>query len=353
MWKNKKNCRKKAVVAALLTGCLLAGAVPVSADDTAYETTTVARGTMSAEAQLQINYEYVKKVPVYFSSAYGATTFLGYVVEPGDYVGEGEPIANISTEVDEILLEEMRLRLQRAEEARDQAYAEMQKRHEEAQRAAAESTGTQKQIALLRLEQLEMEQEREKRQTEEGLLSLREQLEACEQEAGRTQILSPVSGRLITSMNYYRVGGEIANGAQVCIIECSVEPMFTAKDANGVMRYGKEMTILGPEKKRYRAKIVSCSSKYLSDGFQTTMAYFKPDPNELETWGFDAVYENVHIENILLVDTAAVQKDRDGTYVVELKDGKLTKCYFTVGKTVNNLCYAIDGLTEGMTVVIQ
>lgn len=123
------------------------------------------------------------------------------------------------------------------------------------------------------------------------------------------------------------------------------------RDPNSVMRYGMRVQLNESKDISYECKVVSCGSKYLSGNFETDKTYVKPiDPR---SWGFDATYENIRIDNILLVDAGAVKNDKNGSYVVELKDGKLSKCYFTIGKTINDLCYALDGLTEGMTVIIR
>ena len=101
----------------------------------------------------------------------------------------------------------------------------------------------------------------------------------------------------------------------------------------------------------YSSTVISSGEKYLSSSLKTADAYLKPE--SIDSWGFDGIYKNIEINNVPLVDSAAVRRDRDGDYVVELKDGELIKRYITIGKAVNNLCYAVDGLTEGMTVVIQ
>ncbi len=352
MWRNKKNYPAKVGAAALLTACLLAKTVPVSADDTAYQTAVVTRGTMTVEVNMQAEYVYVKEVPLIFSLPCGSATFLEYVVDVGSYVMEGDVIANIAVDVDEIALEEIKLRLQRAEASRDKAYAEMSKRHTAAQKAVEESSGTQRQIAQLRLEQLEMEQERSKRQIDTEVAQLQEEVDAYEEVVGMTQIFAPASGRLINRLNYSVGRTPIWDGMKIAVIECDVEPMFSLRDPGNVMRYGMPVVLTGGyEEGAYECKVVSCGSKYLTGNFTEEKAYFKP--TEAGAWGRDAVYENIHIDNVLLVDTAAVQNDKNGSYVVELKDGKLSKCYFTVGKTVNNLCYALDGLTEGMTVIVR
>lgn len=350
---NRQDVRRKGLgkvfSSILLAVSLFAGTMPVSAEDGAYQTTTVEKGSMSVEAQMQASYEYTESVPVVFESGCGSTTFVRYVVNPNDYVSEGDVIAVISTGVDEIVLEETKLRLQRAEESRDKTYADMQEQYDAAVKAVEGSSGTQKQIAALRLEKLTMQQERSKRSIEEGIEDIQEQLAAYEQVLGVTQILSPAHG-MVTGLTCWP-NSTIGDGTQVAVIRSVAEAMFTVRDMSGVLRYGMEITLVDGMGNRYAGKVVSSSPKYLSNSFNGEKAFVRP--NLQEAWAFNAIYENVQINNVLIVKSAAVKNDKDGTFVVELKDGKLSKCYFTVGKMVNDLCYAIDGLTEGMTVIVN
>lgn len=354
MWKNSGQdvFRKglgKAFSSMLLVVCLFAETMPVSADDSAYKTTTVEKGSIVVEAQMQAAYEYTKAVPVVFEAGCGSTTFVQYTVNPNDFVSKGDVIAIISTGVDEIVLEETKLRLKRAEESRDITYRDMQEQYDAAVKAVKDSSGTQKQIAELRLEKLTMEQERSKRSIEEGIAAIQEQMEAYEQVVGVTQILSPAGG-MVTGLTCWP-NSTIWDGTQVAVIRSVAEAMFSVKDMGGVLRYGMQVTLLDGIGNQYVGRVVSSSPKYLSSSFNGEKAYVRPDFQD--AWAFNVVYQNVQIDNVLIISSVAVKNDKDGTYVVELKDGKLSKRYFTVGKIVNDLCYAIDGLTEGMTVIVN
>ncbi|MDE7328040.1 MAG: hypothetical protein K2N63_17465 [Lachnospiraceae bacterium] len=348
--KTKLGIIVKSTVFLLLTGCVLAGSVPVSADDTTYRTTTVERGTLEVEATVQAVYSSTKLVPVFFNCKYGTASFVSYAINEGEYVGKGTPIINIQTSVDEIALEEVKLRLERQKKSCGKEFANMQAQYDAAKKAVEESSGTGRQIAQLRLEKLEMEQERAKRQLEEELAKVQEELDAYEDIMGMTQILAPETG-YVTRLNYFGEGATLFDGTQVAKISSSEEALFTVKDENSVLRYGMRVSLKDGMGNVYDTTVVSIGDKYLSSAFTTKIAYLKPDlPG---AWGFNAIYKNVNINNVLLVDAAAVRRDVNGDYVMELKDGELSKCYITIGKTVNNLCYAVDGLTEGMTVIIQ
>lgn len=344
MWNSKK------IFCLLLAAVFCAGEVPICAEDTGYRTTTVTRGTITAEATVPASYYYTSSIPIEVNFGCGSVKFVQYAVESGRYVSEGDVIAYVTTGVDEIALEEIKLRMQRAEESRDKAYAKMEEAYSAAQDLVKKSSGTQKKIAELRLEQLGMDQERQKRALDENLDEIKEQYDQYQKVLETKAIVAPKFG-MITRLNYYSSGAIIPDGISIGTILISDEAMFSVADMGSVLRYGMPVKLIDGMGGESQARVVSCGEKYLSGNFKVENAYLKPDYES--AWAFNASYENLHIDNVLLVDNAAVYTDKDGTYVVELKDGKLSKCYFTVGKTTKDLCYALDGLTEGMTVVIQ
>lgn len=354
MLQSRKNAGRalRTGTAAALAVCLLAGSAPVLADDSAYRTTTVERGTISVEAQANVSYEYTARTAIRYETDCGSAKFVRYLVERYDYVVQGQPIAEIETGVDEIAVKELELELQRAEEARDEFYKSMDERLESAENAVKESAGTQKAIARLRLEELELELERSKASADEGVEALREQLAAYETAAVTTRILAPASG-MVGWINRYITGDALYDNTVLGEIYGYEDILYYVPDAGGVLRYGMKVTLQDATKKTYPGTVVSCPGKYLSANFETEGAYIRLN-RPPEAWNdMTAAYETIRIEDVLLVSAAAVKSDKDGSYVVELKDGKLAKRYFTAGKTVKDICYAVDGLTEGMTVVIQ
>ena len=268
--------------------------------------------------------------------------FISYAISEGTFVNKGDPIVNVQTSVDEIALEEVKLRYERLKKSCDKEFANMQEQHEAAKKAVAGSSGTQKQIAQLRLEQLEMEQGRYKLALEESLAKVQEELDAYEELKGMTQILAQESGNVIR-LSYMGEGAVIGNGMEIARMSTWDEMMFMVVGGANVLRYGMKVTIKDGMGNTYSSTVISSGEKYLSSSLKTADAYLKPE----------SIDKNIEINNVPLVDSAAVRRDRDGDYVVELKDGELIKRYITIGKAVNNLCYAVDGLTEGMTVVIQ
>ena len=352
MWKDRKRGLplKKAGLFLILTLSFLTGSMPVSADDTAYRTATVKRGTLEVEATAKIIFTHNRIVPVILESKYGTVKFVSYAVSEGTFVDKGDPIINVQTSVDEIALEEVKLRYERLKKSCDKEFADMQEQHEAAKKAVAGSSGTQKQIAQLRLEQLEMEQGRYKLQLEESLAKVQEELDAYEELKGMTQIVAQESGNIMR-LSYMGEGAVIGDGTEIARISTWDEMMFMVVGGANVLRYGMKVTIKDGMGSTYSSTVISSGEKYLSSTLRTADAYLKPE--SADSWGLDAIYKNIEINNVLLVDSAAVRRDRDGDYVVELKDGELIKRYITIGKAVNNLCYAVDGLTEGMTVVIQ
>jgi len=248
MWNSKK------IFCLLLAAIFCAGEVPICAEDTGYRTTTVTRGTITAEATVPASYHYTSSLPIEVNFGCGSVKFVQYATKSGEYVSEGDVIAYITTGVDEITLEEIKLRMQRAEESREEAYAKMEEAYRAAQEAVGKSSGTQKKIAELRLEQLGMEQERQKRAVEENFAVIKEQYDTYQNVLETKEIVAPKFG-LITQLNYYSPGALIPDGASIGTLLISDEAMFSVADIGSVLRYGMPVKLIDGMGEEYGSSV--------------------------------------------------------------------------------------------------
>lgn len=353
----KKRAGRLVALAALTLSFLaaaLAEAAPITAGETAYTTAEVTYGTLTARAQAKASPYNSEWEEIIFNSDYGSTTFVRYLVETGDYVEAGQPVAEIMTSVDEITVKEMELRLERAQGSYEEFLEQYEAQLEAAMNAVKESSGTAKQIAELNQEKQIMELEKSRQTLEEGVAALEKQLEIYRTAMETTQVTAPVSG-MVGWLNRYRSGDTIWDGSALGGIYSMEKVLFSVADTTGILRYGMKVELSDSAGNTYQGKIISCNNESLSKDLITAAAYIKTDeeiPLEKMT-SLTASYETIQMENVLIVDARAVKMDKNGSYVLELADGILVKRYFTVGRTVNGICYAADGLNDGMIVVIN
>lgn len=345
----------KTIGALLLTAILLtldcSGAVMAIADDTAYTLTTVERGTLLTKAQAKASVYYPEWTSIEFSSDYGSATFVKFLVESGDYVEEGQVIAEVQTKIDEIEMEELKLKLTRAEEDYEEFIAQMESALQAAEAAVAAASGTEKKIAELKLEKQQMEYAGRKASAEANVQALAQRKEIYEKAEETTQIVAPIAG-VIGWLNRYRSGDTIWDGSSVGGIYDTSKMLFTVKDMTGVLRYGMTVTLKDSKGNEHIGEVISCNSDSISSHLLAETAYIRiedPDPKQ----SYTAAYETIRMENVLLVNASAVKTDAGGTYVLMLSEGRPVKQYFISAKIVNGTCYILSGLTEGMQVIIN
>lgn len=357
MSKIKGKTQKMLALAVLLASfpaTALADVKPDAANEAIYTATTVQVGTITAKAQAKASPYYPKWETISYTSDYGATTFVRYLVEIGDYVEEGMPVAEIMTYVDEITIRELELKLERAQESYDAFLRQYEDGLQSAADAVKGSSGTARWIAELSSEKRTMELEKNRKNMEENMEAIKELLQACHTAIGTTQVLASSSG-MVGWLNRYRPGEKIWSGGVLGGIYSTKEVLFAVTDTAGILRYGMPATLADAAGNAYQGRVVSCNDEGLSGSLAGTTAYIKPEeeiPPEKYS-SLTASYETIRMENVLVVDAKAVKRDKNGPYVMELAGGGLVKRYFTEGKTVNGLCYAADGLEDGMTVVIN
>lgn len=359
MLKNKFMRLVKPVFGLTMAAVIMVQGSPVlgattNMDELGFVTTKVERGDLIVNVEATASVEFTQTTQIVFESELGSTTFVKYLVERGDVVEEGQPIAEIYSKLDEIALEEQRIYNERTLadcEAFYESYEDQLKQAKDAVKNAQNET--EKKIAKLRLEQRQMELDRSKISVDERVEAIRKQQEANEQALAVTQIFAPAAGS-IGWLNRYKMGDTIWDGTVLGEIFVWDNPIYTVKDTTGILRYGMELVIVDKQGNEYPARIISCSKNNLSKEFATEVAYIQADGIPLtKMWDLMARYDTIHMEKILKVDARAVKTDTDGTYVMELLDGKLIKRYFQAGRNIGGMYHIMDGLEEGVTVIIN
>ncbi|MDE7297887.1 MAG: hypothetical protein K2N94_03525 [Lachnospiraceae bacterium] len=326
---------------------------PGSEKDLSPVTTTVERGTLSVTAQVSATLQYFDWGTIWFDSDYASAVFVQYCVKEGDYVEKGQPVAEVQAQVNDIDIEAAKLRLTRARQEQEELHESCSERLAAAEKAVSESSGTARRIAELDLEKCRMETERSLRSVDERVAALEEQITGYDQAREKLLILSPMTGYL-HSFEPMEAGKIVWKGDRIGLMYGRKEQTYAVTDATGILCYGMRAQFAEKNSSNTsRGMVVSCSQKYLSSAFKTDNAYIRFDSRSEDPYYATVSYESLHLENVLIVKLEAVKSDSYGSYVTELKDGRKIKHYFLMGKRTKDYCHVLDGLTEGMVVVIN
>lgn len=323
-----------------------------AAGEITFATSRVERGTLSVEAQAEGTLQYYGWDNINFDTGYDSAIFIKYCVAVGDYVEEGQPIAEFKALVNDIDIKTVDLRLTRAREEQKEVQESCGARLASAERAVKESTGTALRIAELDLEKCRMETERSIRTVNEKVAELEELVDKYQREQEKLVLPAPMSGYIYSLEN--KEPDMLAwNGDTLGLMCKQKTQIFAVPDGSGILLYGMNTLVANNDLEADTlGKVVSCSKKYLSGSFQSNDSYIWIDKSN-SSYRASIRYETLHLDNVLMVSVEAVKSDSGGCYVTELKDGKKIKHYFLMGKRTKEYCHVIDGLTEGMVVLIN
>lgn len=320
-----------------------------------YNTTTVKRDNLIIEVTAKVDPFFLNDTSITFDSPYGNATFVKYLVKQGDVVTEGQDIAEIKYSVDDIELAKLNIDLKKAEDnykdyitRRDNELKELK----EAVNNAADATA--KQIAKLMLEKKTMQYAASDENNLANVEAIREKIANANVCKEITTIKAKNDG-IIGWLQRRNANSSIHDGSYMGAILAMDEMYFALGDPNSIIRYGMKVKLIDEAGNEYAAHTVTCCSNVLSDEVKSKTAYFMPDDDlsQVNMWNMTVKYETMHLENVIIIPSGAVKTDKRGSYVRELANGAVYKRYFTLGKTVKDKVYAADGLSEGMTIIVD
>lgn len=327
--------------------------------DNLYKIHTLEKGDFKEEALRQVlrrSYLNIPTIHLDLDEVQG--TFGEYFVEHMQYVEEGDVIATIHTEVDEIALSELEIRLQRLQERYQAAEAQMNEDMEELTKEGNRiADETKREIHLLRMQQRQMDWENEKYNFESRIAETKEDLQKLTQVGEVYEVTAPSEGYVLYNKRY-TAGEEIKDGDYVChIMKSSVIYVSTNSQAAD-FHYGMDVefenrTGMTP------ATVVNGGVWALYGNLDTGDAIFRldfdMDLKDLNTTALNnlTLTGNLReIKNVILVPKEAVTVDDGEYFVTVLKDdGSLLRTEFIPGGDNTESYWVLEGLTEGMKIV--
>lgn len=324
-----------------------------------YEIITLKKGSFEKPALRQVlRRSYINIPSVQLSMEGFKGTFGEYVAEYVDYVEAGDVIATIHTEVDEITIEEARLKLQRLRE-----------RYQEAEEKTAEDLQelTEKGYIItekheyeahcIRVQQRQLDWEYEKANFKEQIEEAEEALERLNRVGSVYEVKAPVSG-VIFYNERYKPGQEIRDGDYICHIMNSSEVYTTTDSQAEYFQYGMDLDFENTYGNA-TSTVVNGGTWLLYGNLDTGKTIFKLEMNQDVAQINPAALNNLtlsgsltSVENVIVIPKAAVEKKNEEYYVtVLLEDGSLRKTEFLPGGENTESYWVLQGLDEGMQIV--
>ena len=290
---------------------LYAGALESTSSGT-QKFTTVRRGdfVIREKADGEVVYPDKKTVRYYFP--YGTTYYMEAVGLENPNKKEGDAIARIHVEIDEIQLARTERQLQRMEERGGEAGAAY----------------------------------------EETLKSFIEMKEALE----TTEIVMEEDGILL-EQEFPRFRSQISS--YTIVVANPKERLIQVNNETKKFRYGQNVTVtakIDGKTHTGTGTVITASPGTVSEELSGTSALVRLDEESEYLYdGADiSVYvETVHMKDVLLLDANAVFMS-NGTQMVKIKDEYgLHAVGFTFGRKTESVYWVVDGLEEGAQILVQ
>lgn len=273
--------------------------------------TAVKRGDFITTATVSGEVIYPKQETVRYEFPYGRVYFLEAVDAVSPVKEAGDAVALIYVEIDEIELASRERQLQRMEERGE--------------------TGD----------------------TYEELKTMLEEMHAAIEQ---TEIVMKETG-LLLDQDQWRFGTQISSYSMV--VADLDEQLIEVSNENKQFRYGQKVKVtakINGETREGKGTVITASANAVSEELAGYTAYIRLDEESKELYTgsmLSVTVETVHMEDVLLLEAAAVYME-NGTQKVKVKDEYgLHSAGFSFGRKGASAYWVIDGLEDGAEILVQ
>lgn len=278
------------------------------------------------------------------------------LVSKGDKVAAGDTLVVFDLEQYETDLEELKLKVTRI---RQELNTESQKMLQEIEVAKGETgwlSVNDAELASLRIEKQQVEYEQYVYQTNRQIRLLNEQIAELEELAQNDTLVAPYDG-VIYSITSYKEGEKI-NLSKPVINMYSEDTILLASDDTGKLRYNMPVTITTGAKNNQQVlegRVVSAPNILPSTVEQDyVLIQVAPDVSgEVFQRGISYTCELEKLQDVLMVNSRAVEKEDGKSYVYVLEDDMVKKRYVKAGLSSTESTWILDGLSEEQTLILD
>lgn len=319
-----------------------------------YNTVEIVRGDYIQTAMAGATEVY----PLTYRAKYKGVTarFVRLAVKKGDYVEEGDLIAEVEISVSRATLDSKELSLQRSRESYAAGVESRQEALSGAQRALSTAEGAfAREEARLRLERLRLEMEKYCYEQERAIRQMEEELAELREDYERTCMYAPASG-YISDVVYLKEGEPVYSGTTLASLYSTDRLLLRVKNENGQFRYNMPVTVeTGVAKSRVTVsgRVVATDLLLSSADRTENVAYIQLDDTgeEVALKNSQASCETVRILNVLTAPRATLTLEAGNYYVNKLVDGRVEKRFVNVRLANTQQLWVLQGLDEGDLVI--
>lgn len=311
----------------------------------------------SIDVETTVDVYYCNLSEIRYTTDYGNADFIDYLVEIGDHVEKGDAIAEITSNADPAEIKEQELKYQRAAEDLTDIQNNKTDAVYKAQQKLDYYTRSQAEMGIdywtLEIESLNLDYDRQIASQQEYIDEIYDRLLEMYSAKNTTVIKAPISGT-VADLYRFKEGDVINDDEYIGLINEEDKVLYSLKDSGNVFRYGMELSFADYSGNKYTGRVVSCSAPVLTSGITSNTVYIKVDdlPDDIPM-RLKAYYTTISYKDVIVLDDGEYYTDDKGTYVLESTALGNIRHYFTASRKISSSVIALDGLSEGMEIIVE
>ena len=277
-------------------------------------------------------------------------------VDRGSMVKKGDVLASFTTEIRVSELENLRLQLQRAQEALEEGKAERMKEINHAKRVLDYNFSREKKIAQLELESMQISYDMYVYQQEDAIAKIAKKIADIEELVTENTIVAPYDG-IVESVISYNPGDSVNKGAVIVKMYDTSRFYVGVKEGANKLRYNQTVALEAGRKnqrKQFSGRVITAPDVLPEEA--GAVALIEVDDNITPEDLRISVNYQVNTEemtDVIMIGRQAITQENGKFYVNVLEDDMVKKRYITVGSNNLQEYWVLDGLTEGQILVLD
>lgn len=368
----KMSFARKALCAVIIFSVSLAVTVPGKADggDTLYfgesedtvaqnvQSTTVKRGEFYITGAVPGSIEYSGAQYVMGGISEGTVRYQQFLVGTGDTVKKGDPLVEVTVEVDEIEKEEVMLNLEAAERNLEDYVTDTRTLLDQYKEATTQGTEKDRRLAEISYDKLlkTFNSEVERRESIIDTYTMRlSEIEGIE----NTKYIKAPSDGIVGFTSRFRTGDVIGRWDFVCMLNDTSNIKVIVEGGSSLLRYNMPVKIVqtsgGNNVVELTGRVVTLKNTTVSVNLMATNDIIEVygDASGLRPGDVSIRFDKVYVPDALLLPSTAIKTDTKGSYVQVYKDGIVSKRYIYVGGADGKQCWIVSGVEEGDIIILE
>jgi len=271
-------------------------------------------------------------------------------------VKAGDVLATFIVETSASELENLRIKLQRTEEAFEEGKKERMKEIRHVERNLDYHFSREKKIAALELESLQIDYDMYVYEQERAIADILEDIAEIENSVTENALIAPFDGIVDSVWNCYP-GDKIDPGTVVVEMHSTDRFLVAVSDSADKLRYNQNVTVEAGrknERKSYHGRVITAPNVLPED--YRWVALIEVDE---QVTAEDLKYSiNFHadtekVNDVIVLERSVVNQESGKHYVNILEDDLVKKRFITVGSHNIQEYWVLDGLEEGQSLVLN